>query len=443
MSGPDLPPPMAEDDIWARNAILIRRLYISERKTLKQVKEVLENQHGFPSFPLSTYETKLRDKLRLRKKLKQADWPAVYQRVQERGERYTGIYINGRLSQLPEGVIVRTPSPTIRSPLLSSSSQLPMPSFHMPIEAQSERTSFHIQGSIPAIGSGHGNILDLSITQHVGAINTPSPVAEILNGFDVLCHRVFLETIPINTLRKGIHSIVGNSFRAPHNSGPASGQQSDVNALGDIMNVVLGLNCGTSSPMRQLGYGYSAPALNLDSYHFLERAIYLLSNKTTSWNDINMAPFDILFTRLQKIVLVQFLRSDHPTARATWEASVPIAWATDRMDVFSFLMNIGLERPDWILDHGHSYLSMAASAGSLDIVRGLLKIGVRADDDIRTIGGLGELLPAIMGAIKAKSMACVEALILGCDVNRVSQFILLAGLVLSDFEYVCDLLTLP
>ncbi|KAI3341102.1 hypothetical protein F4824DRAFT_450765 [Ustulina deusta] len=145
MSGADLQPPVTGDDVWTENATLIRQLYISERKTLKKVKETLESQHGFPTFPLSTYETKLRDKLGLRKKLKKADWPAVYQHVRDRGGKETGIYVNGtripwkkawkeirrsgyrsasdsQPCQLPAGVVVRTPSPTRRAGPLSSPS---------------------------------------------------------------------------------------------------------------------------------------------------------------------------------------------------------------------------------------------------------------------------------------------------------------------------------
>ncbi|KAI1427240.1 hypothetical protein F5Y12DRAFT_738004 [Xylaria sp. FL1777] len=171
MSSSDPQPPVTGDDVWTEHATLIRRLYISERKTLKQVKEILENQHGFPAFPLSTYETKLRDKLRLRKKLKKADWPAVYQHVRDRGSKETGIYVNGmripwkkawkeirrsgyrsatdnQLCQLPAGVVVRTPSPTRRaSPLLSPSSPSAMSPLPIPTEDQLEHTSVALQDS--------------------------------------------------------------------------------------------------------------------------------------------------------------------------------------------------------------------------------------------------------------------------------------------------------
>lgn len=48
---------------------------------------------------LSTYETKLRDVLGLRKKLKKADWTAIHQHYQDRQGKDTGIYLNG--SRIP------------------------------------------------------------------------------------------------------------------------------------------------------------------------------------------------------------------------------------------------------------------------------------------------------------------------------------------------------
>ncbi|KAI0913833.1 hypothetical protein F4823DRAFT_504478 [Ustulina deusta] len=131
--------PTPTRDVWTEKAVVIRQLYLSERKTLKQVKEILEMEHEFPIFPLSTYETKIRDKLRLRKKIKRTDWPIVYHHFRNREGKETGVYLNGaripwekgwkeirrsgarsrsNISQpdpLPEGVVVRTPSPVMRS----------------------------------------------------------------------------------------------------------------------------------------------------------------------------------------------------------------------------------------------------------------------------------------------------------------------------------------
>lgn len=40
-----------DDAIWRQNASVIRHLYQEERKTLKEVKEIMENEKGFPVTP--------------------------------------------------------------------------------------------------------------------------------------------------------------------------------------------------------------------------------------------------------------------------------------------------------------------------------------------------------------------------------------------------------
>ncbi|KAI0161077.1 hypothetical protein GGR52DRAFT_576484 [Hypoxylon sp. FL1284] len=81
--------------IWEQNESTIRHLYETKRKTLKQVKEIMETDHGFPDQPLSTYERKLRDVLRLRKKLKKADWAVIYQHCQDHLDKKPEIYLHG------------------------------------------------------------------------------------------------------------------------------------------------------------------------------------------------------------------------------------------------------------------------------------------------------------------------------------------------------------
>ncbi|KAJ8125861.1 hypothetical protein O1611_g7777 [Lasiodiplodia mahajangana] len=126
-----------EDDVWRKNTPTLRRLYLEERRTLKAVKEAMENEHGFPATPLSTYEVKLRD-LGLRKKMKKKDWHTVHQHYVQSGGRHTAISLNGvripwkrawkeirrsgsrelidcRAMELPVGVVMRSPSPDPRS----------------------------------------------------------------------------------------------------------------------------------------------------------------------------------------------------------------------------------------------------------------------------------------------------------------------------------------
>jgi hypothetical protein len=42
------------DDLLVRNKSVIKTLYQDERKSLKEVKCILEKEYGFPIYPLAT-----------------------------------------------------------------------------------------------------------------------------------------------------------------------------------------------------------------------------------------------------------------------------------------------------------------------------------------------------------------------------------------------------
>ncbi|TRX91521.1 hypothetical protein FHL15_007526 [Xylaria flabelliformis] len=123
------------DGLWKENESILRRLYLKEHKTLKDVKKAMESEYGFPTTPLSTYESKLRD-LGLRKKMKRKDWRPVYQHYINSGSRHTALFFNGtqipwdkawreirrsgarvldhgEAIELPTDVVMRTPSPVL------------------------------------------------------------------------------------------------------------------------------------------------------------------------------------------------------------------------------------------------------------------------------------------------------------------------------------------
>lgn len=107
------PPSSAEasvttiESLWLRHKDILHRLYITENKTLSQVKHVMENAHKFPvlrlvqfviymmrlvisgSNPvrLHDYEIALRELLTLRKNLKKEDWYSI------------GIHLSNRKTQ--------------------------------------------------------------------------------------------------------------------------------------------------------------------------------------------------------------------------------------------------------------------------------------------------------------------------------------------------------
>ncbi|VUC25943.1 unnamed protein product [Clonostachys rosea] len=83
------------DDIFIQHRPLIQRLYQEERKTLKEVKIILERDHQFPSLPISIYETRLRNHLAVRKKFKKSDWSIIYQHHLKTKRETSSLYLNG------------------------------------------------------------------------------------------------------------------------------------------------------------------------------------------------------------------------------------------------------------------------------------------------------------------------------------------------------------
>ncbi|KAK2596293.1 hypothetical protein N8I77_013189 [Diaporthe amygdali] len=73
-------PVRSADDVWHRHESQIKDLYQNQRKTLEEVKHLMEEK-GFPKKPLSTWESKLRETLRLRKRANAKDWPLIYQHI--------------------------------------------------------------------------------------------------------------------------------------------------------------------------------------------------------------------------------------------------------------------------------------------------------------------------------------------------------------------------
>lgn len=44
-------PPNEDDLVWRQNESIIRQLYQEDKNTLKEVKEIMENDKGFPVTP--------------------------------------------------------------------------------------------------------------------------------------------------------------------------------------------------------------------------------------------------------------------------------------------------------------------------------------------------------------------------------------------------------
>ncbi|KAI1455452.1 hypothetical protein F4805DRAFT_436211 [Annulohypoxylon moriforme] len=73
----------------------IQHLYQAEKATAEKIKQIIEEKYQLPDISIKTYRWVIRDKLHLRKKLKKADWCAVYQKYLAKDNRDIQVYLNG------------------------------------------------------------------------------------------------------------------------------------------------------------------------------------------------------------------------------------------------------------------------------------------------------------------------------------------------------------
>ncbi|KAI1775132.1 ankyrin [Hypoxylon cercidicola] len=423
-------PRHSESRIWEQNESTIRHLYQTERKTLKQVKEIMEIEHGFPIMPLTIYETRLRDVLGLRKKLKKADWTAIHQHYQSREGKDTGIYLNGSRipwekawkeirrsgarsagsdTTLPPGVVVRTPSPagpsTFTPPQVrrGQSYERCPPSLNSPLQELCDRPFHKPLSRRP----------DDLVRHHQGR-QYPSTSTDVLPW-----HITAVESLKLATIQYSVclSDMPWNTFKDRILSAGFIILQMDIN-MHENWKVAFS---SATFPLLHQDTASSLPASNFDIYHFLARAIYLLSNNMVvveySFDDQCPDVFKILLSRVPRRVLIGLFQIDHPTIRATWEALVYCAGVFAYRDSFNFLIGVGIQHPGWVVPRGASYLALAASMAALDVVRSLLKAGARADGDI----GQSEQSPLVEAAATG-NLECVKLLLGACDANRGVQF---------------------
>ncbi|KAI1103936.1 ankyrin [Jackrogersella minutella] len=215
--------------------------------------------------------------------------------------------------------------------------------------------------------------------------------------------------------------------------------QSNLGSLSDILGVELSLNSSkalgstststTFSFLQELGQipASSVPTLNFDPYHLLTEAIYLISNGLVDVPYFGPCPeiVQLLLDRIPKSILLGLFQSDLHTIWVMWVFLADCAGKYGYKGPFALLMGVGLRHLKWVLPKGASYLAYAASMGALDIIRALLKAGIRADHSL-TILDRG--ITAIIEATATGNLECVELLLGVCNVN-------LAIYINFDLEY--------
>ncbi|KAI0547122.1 hypothetical protein F4679DRAFT_555375 [Xylaria curta] len=401
-----------ETDIWHNHEPIIRKLYLEEKKTLKRVKEIMESEHGFPSFPLSTYGTKLRDQLELPKKLKKKDWPVVYQHYQQRQAegKETNMYLNGTFipwkkawkeirryrvplnstvrAPLPRGVVLRTPPP-IQSPIRNNAAELNW----VPPESQNFQNVSNIENESCGLLPFHHQLSLMCLE------NTP---------WFVMRKALLGETGPTGPE----HTII------PHRRLFRRGTELQIENSNMINSSALTLSVPSS---REL-------STQLDPFHILAQAVYTISNYLM----ILIRPYlgdplqellDLLFARIPQRLVPSLFDSTLLSIQATWDGIGRNIHLIKRQDTFISWMKLVLKRPIWIMRHGHLYLAQAVSMGCIDIVHSLLKLGVRADEEFKEFTNVGSLLgirnrPPIYEATASQDTKCLELLVKSCDTNR-------------------------
>ncbi|GAW17763.1 hypothetical protein ANO14919_072300 [Xylariales sp. No.14919] len=335
------------DDLWKENEAIFRRLYLKEHKKLKDVKKVMESEHGFPMTPLSTYESKLRD-LGLRKNMKSKNWGPVYQRYVNSGYRHTAIFFkgtripwdkawkeirrsgaresNGGLAvALPPDVFMRTPSPVLFAQHFSPWCRpLPIP--------------WHLSDA-PLVG--------LSLK--------------------AMFHRLSLYDIPSNLLRIEMLNTAQQS--------PADILR-ETNASRD--------HYPPSNPTDQIIEYAISPQFSNHAGHNLDidrlsSALYRLANDEMRCINLGRPsdkPLDVILNQTPKHVLLKILERDSPTIRAATETLIRFSRRLGRKnDVCNIIETVARCHPEWILDD--KYLQYTAGVGYADSCRLLLQLQIR------------------------------------------------------------------
>ncbi|KAI1330196.1 hypothetical protein F5Y16DRAFT_364300 [Xylariaceae sp. FL0255] len=386
--------------IWEQNKGIFRRLYQDEKKTLKEVKTIMERDFGFPTTPLSTYEYQLRDQLGLRVKVKRSEWHAVYQEVHKRRERRSAVYLNGSkippmeawrkirrsgatsqsLDQayaLPPDIVVRTPSPDPQSPAL------------------------------PFIGH-HQNNLSLRYKINPAAAMAEDQVAPSLAkaAWSESGNQNYQLSEFYRTLLKDLPSYMMDTKIAAMMSVISS------ETISDSYQEFQHSSCKglfyDHQLLRPFHLGSRSVTSNLDSHSYLSRLMFSLANEP---NQMRSDPKSIA-RLLPHALLPQLLKSECQTFRAAFEGLVDIAFRKGLTSEFSALVEIGMrQRPGWMTGPGRRYIIWAAILDCFDAYQNLLSASNYFDmDNIFCWTNLNEHMDAIVGSAM-RNGHCTELII--------------------------------
>ncbi|KAK5625177.1 hypothetical protein RRF57_000893 [Xylaria bambusicola] len=442
-----------EIDIWRTLELIFRKMYLEENKTLKEVKEIMELRHGFPSFStsgvethrhrvltilnilssVSTYGAKLHNYLNLRKKLKKRDWPVVYQHYERRQAegKQSHMYLNDTL--IPWGKAWKEirrnrarleldhEQPALRPyqkascifSLCTCNIKTPPPPFPTSICNSSQLIQLSPPIQSLRIMPINGIWRPFGVVSH-----EPAQMAlESRQSFNL--NVPFPESLGGNILSRSARFYRQLSLMCLENTPWA--------ALKATLLRGAGLTPTTTLHHQFLVHGVENPTSNqlstqFDSMLTLAKVFYLISNNLFLNNYIFQERivelFNLLCSRMPQRLVVDLLDSDLLPTNAAWEAIARVIYLVERKDFITF-MRLGLNCPKRILPHAYIYLSVTASKNCTDIVRRLLELGARADQRIPewAFTPFHNTQLAIFEAIACQDIECLQFLLEHCDVN--------------------------
>ncbi|KAI7781017.1 hypothetical protein LA080_015360 [Diaporthe eres] len=396
-----------DDTIWRQNASLIRRLYQEERKTLKEVKAIMENEKAFPVTPLSIWEVKLR-RLGMQKKLKARDWSLVYQHVRPRLQS-----VGKKKLRVPTSILINdTKKPwddvwkeIRRNCVLSHGpQQCPLPPLPHGIVSNTEPSN------------------PLTYPDYVFKLCLQGiPFTRLLEKMSDAVQEDLPSSLTIARLGKSQDDQIISAFR-PWDDPTAAGHVTSwrFQLAGIVAQILPGFE-PTSPAGQEL-------RLNFDSHHYLSMVIYLLSNDIVPmysnpmdslWQEVTMAEIlQMTFTFVPRLLLLALLHSHLPSIKAAWEKLLLGAGQLKNKEAFKLLISVGIDN-DWLDKHdkGHEYLFSAAQMNCSEILRDLIARGCRTHSYPRWC----TTESIIVEALENCNLDCARLLIQHCDINHEFQ----------------------
>ncbi|KAI0455274.1 hypothetical protein F5B21DRAFT_472580 [Xylaria acuta] len=414
------PPGEAREDIWEQHRPTFQQLYQAQRRTLSEVKAIVERDHGFPATPLSTYESKLRQ-MRVRKKMKKTDWHAVYQELQRRGERKSAVYLcgtkipstnawkeirrsgarssdNGQRSQLPREVVVRTPSPGRQSP--------PLPLVFRCRNVGSSSGVLSSQASPTLLQNTTRLPQDtrLRAPTEMRVLDLPDTISDF--------HKSFLKYTPSYLFKLELSRIFEKSSTI---RSMARSDHVDLRSGPRLTSALAGINSNPpiTSTIQNVP-SFQTARLTIPLRH-LSEMVYMLSNNLFSGED-EQRSLEFMFTYLPTSVLIQLSISNLHSLRVVFDQALKYLFRNDRRDDFQALLRtIAHHHPDWLASDVDRYLFYAAAMNCLDACRLLLETIVKAIPPDYVAKQLNTeyalYVVAILSAVSAGYFDCVRLLI--------------------------------